>query len=83
MNWSRGTKLATAGAAVVGGYYLLRNVLNEETKFPEREDIEEESITSDDENRLGIRVKKTLSFLKLNFRLHSQLILAFDDKIAF
>ena len=64
MNWSRGTKLATAGAAVVGGYYLLRNVLNEGTKFPEREDIEEESVTSDDENRLGSESNKLIFFRK-------------------
>ena len=56
MNWSRSTKAvaATAAVGVVGGIYLLMNrgTNDDGTEWEQRDDIDEESITSEDEARL-------------------------------
>ena len=54
MNWSRSTKVgavAATAAGVVGGIYLLMSGV-EDRIDDERDDIEEESIASEDEARL-------------------------------
>ena len=56
MNWSRSTKAvaATAAVGVVGGIYLMmsRGTNDDGTEWEQRDDIDEESITSEDEARL-------------------------------